>query len=124
MSSGSSIVGFAITSCRVLRCVQIQVMADDHGNVVGLPERECSVQRRNQKVLEESPSMLLDPATRKAMQDQACALARVRISAVTTIVCFLGVLARSSICMEVRSAFAQFLIQLFMQCLLWMLPLP
>lgn len=63
---------------RACSSLQIQVIADTHGNYVGLPERECSVQRRNQKVLEESPSCLLDPATRKAMQAQACALAKVR----------------------------------------------
>jgi hypothetical protein len=71
--------------CALQRCwcnsrcfaAQIQIIADNYGNVVGLPERECSVQRRNQKVLEESPSPLLDAKTRKAMQDQACALARV-----------------------------------------------
>lgn len=58
------------------RHIEIQLIADSHGNVVALPERECSIQRRNQKVIEESPSVLIDAATRKAMQDQACALAR------------------------------------------------
>jgi len=58
------------------RHIEIQLIADDFGNVVAFPERECSIQRRNQKVFEESPSVLLDPATRKAMQDQAAALAR------------------------------------------------
>lgn len=57
------------------RHIEIQLIADSHGNVVALPERECSIQRRNQKVIEESPSILLDEATRRAMQDQACALA-------------------------------------------------
>lgn len=47
-----------------------------HGNYVWLPERECSVQRRNQKVIEEAPSVAMDPATRKKMGDQAVALAR------------------------------------------------
>ena len=56
---------------------QIQLIADDFGNVCTLPERECSIQRRNQKIFEESPSVLLDAKTRKAMQDQAAALARV-----------------------------------------------
>ena len=63
-------------------------MADNHGNYVGLPERECSVQRRNQKVLEESPSCLLDPATRKAMQLQAAALAKVRLRQSWTSQCY------------------------------------
>ena len=69
-------IGLCVCWSMLVRC-QIQVIADTHGNYVGLPERECSVQRRNQKVLEESPSCLLDPATRKAMQAQACALAKV-----------------------------------------------
>ena len=47
-----------------------------HGNVLALPERECSIQRRNQKVIEESPSMLLDQETRKSMQEQAASLAK------------------------------------------------
>lgn len=58
------------------RHIEIQLIADSHGNVVGLPERECSIQRRNQKVIEESPSVLLDEKTRHAMQKQACDLAR------------------------------------------------
>jgi propionyl-CoA carboxylase alpha chain len=56
--------------------IEIQVLADVSGNTVAFPERECSVQRRNQKVLEESPSCLLDAPTRKAMQSQAMALAK------------------------------------------------
>ena len=47
-----------------------------HGNYVWLPERECSVQRRNQKVIEEAPSVAMDPTTRKKMGEQAVALAR------------------------------------------------
>ena len=58
------------------RHVEIQVLADSHGNCIYLGERECSIQRRNQKVVEEAPSPFIDPATRKAMGEQACALAK------------------------------------------------
>ena len=58
------------------RHIEIQVMGDNHGNVVYLGERECSIQRRNQKVLEEAPSPLLDEKTRRAMGEQAVALSK------------------------------------------------
>ena len=58
------------------RHIEIQVIGDKHGNVVYLSERECSIQRRNQKVIEEAPSPLLDEKTRRAMGEQAVALAK------------------------------------------------
>ncbi|HRK24633.1 MAG TPA: acetyl/propionyl/methylcrotonyl-CoA carboxylase subunit alpha [Beijerinckiaceae bacterium] len=58
------------------RHIEIQLIGDKHGNVVYLNERECSIQRRNQKVIEEAPSPLLDAATRKKMGEQAVALAK------------------------------------------------
>ncbi|MCL4150657.1 UNVERIFIED_CONTAM: hypothetical protein GTU68_046423 [Idotea baltica] len=58
------------------RHIEIQVLCDGHGNGVYLGERECSIQRRNQKVVEEAPSPFLDEATRKAMGEQAVALAQ------------------------------------------------
>jgi len=58
------------------RHIEIQVLGDKHGNVIHLNERECSIQRRNQKVIEESPSPLLDEKTRAAMGAQAIALAK------------------------------------------------
>jgi propionyl-CoA carboxylase alpha chain len=58
------------------RHIEIQVLGDKHGNVIYLGERECSIQRRNQKVVEEAPSPLLDEATRRKMGEQAVALAK------------------------------------------------
>lgn len=58
------------------RHIEIQVLGDKHGHALWLNERECSIQRRNQKVVEEAPSIFLDPKTRRAMGEQAVALAK------------------------------------------------
>ncbi|XP_077469490.1 propionyl-CoA carboxylase alpha chain, mitochondrial isoform X2 [Stigmatopora argus] len=68
------------------RHIEIQVLADKHGNVLWLNERECSIQRRNQKVVEEAPSTFLDSVTRRAMGEQAVQLAKaVRYSSAGTV---------------------------------------
>jgi propionyl-CoA carboxylase alpha chain len=58
------------------RHIEIQVLADTQGNCIYLGERECSIQRRNQKVVEEAPSSFLDEKTRREMGEQACKLAK------------------------------------------------
>ncbi|KAL7749485.1 hypothetical protein RI367_005039 [Sorochytrium milnesiophthora] len=58
------------------RHIEVQVLGDQHGNVVYFPERDCSVQRRNQKVVEETPSVAIDAQLRRAMGQQAVALAK------------------------------------------------
>ncbi|CAG8531707.1 6483_t:CDS:2 [Paraglomus brasilianum] len=58
------------------RHIEIQILADKHGNTFYFPERECSIQRRNQKVIEEAPSVHLDEKTRRAMGEQAVSLAK------------------------------------------------
>ena len=58
------------------RHIEIQIFADNHGNVIHLHERECSIQRRHQKVIEEAPSSVLTPELRKEMGESACAVSR------------------------------------------------
>jgi propionyl-CoA carboxylase alpha chain len=59
------------------RHIEYQILGDEHGNYVYMPERECSVQRRNQKVIEEAPSSYMDEVTRAKMGEQAISLARI-----------------------------------------------
>src|SRR6201998_580758 len=73
------------------RHIEIQVLGDKHGNVIYLGERECSIQRRNQKVIEEAPSPLLDESTRRKMGEQAVALAKaVNYDSAGTVECVAG----------------------------------
>lgn len=58
------------------RHVEIQILGDKHGNYIYLPERECSIQRRNQKVIEESPSSIIDEEMRRKLGEQAVKLAK------------------------------------------------
>ena len=58
------------------RHIEIQILGDQHGNIVYLNERECSIQRRHQKVVEEAPSPFVSPEMRKKMGEQCVALAR------------------------------------------------
>ncbi len=58
------------------RHIEIQILADTHGNIIGLGERECTIQRRHQKILEESPSVAINDALRKQMNDSAVDVAR------------------------------------------------
>lgn len=76
MASFGSAAVFAERYLPAGRHIEIQVFADSHGNVIHLGERECSIQRRHQKIVEESPSPAVDPALRESMGSAAIALAR------------------------------------------------
>ena len=83
-------------SCNCDVLVLLQVLADGFGNTLWLNERECSIQRRNQKVVEEAPSTFLDPQTRKAMGEQAVTLAKaVKYKSAGILMCVVGNITHS-----------------------------
>ncbi|GAB0497259.1 hypothetical protein MMPV_008583 [Pyropia vietnamensis] len=86
------------------RHVEVQVLADGHGGVIHLGERECSLQRRNQKVIEEAPCSIVDPGMRAEMGAQAVALARaVNYTSVGTVECLVSGVDRSFFFLEMNT---------------------